>query len=346
MKRVVFYANQFFGQIGGEEQTNLPPLMKEAAVGPAVEIQKELREAVIVATILCGDNYYVQHMDEARTTIMNMLERLQPDLVIAGPAFNAGRLGIACGDVCASVAEKFHIPALTGMYLENPAVELYRHRTIIIKTGKTAASMREALTAMTALANDLLQGKLLPAPEIAGIFSKGVRENVFKEKTGAQRALDMLVAKLSGQPFETEIPLPTYDRVDPAKGVTDLSRATIALVTSGGIVPENNPDRLPAATAKHYCVYDISTIDSLQEGAYESVHAGYDPVAANLNPNRIVPIDIMRELEHSGRIGKLHPSFYSTTGNSTSVADATRMGKEIAADLKQQRVDAVIMTST
>ncbi len=350
-KRVVYYTNQFFGQVGGEEMTNQPPIIKEGPVGPGTEIHRRLINAEIVASVICGDNYYSEHMSEAKRVIEKQLIQLKPDMVIAGPAFNAGRLGMACGDVCATASESFNIPTLTGMYEENPAVNLYRHQTYMVKSGKSAASMKKALDVMVDLANKLLSDEseddIFQNPGMAEkLFSKGIRVNVFKEKTGAERALDMLLAKLKGEPYETEIPLPTYDRVEAAPGVADLSKAVVALVTSGGIVPEHNPDRLPAATAKHYCVYDISGINALQAGEYESVHAGYDPVAANKNPNRIVPIDLMRYLEEEGRIGKLYDKFYSTTGNSTSVADATRMGKEIAADLKKNQVDAVIMTST
>lgn len=350
-KRVVYYTNQFFGQVGGEEKADQPPIIKDGPVGPGTEINRRLINAEVVASIVCGDNFYSEHIGDAKKVIEKQLMQLKPDLVIAGPAFNAGRLGMACGDVCATASESLHIPTLTGMYDENPAVNLYRHQTMMVKTGKSAASMKEALEMMVEVANQLLSDRpekdILQEPGMADkLFSKGIRANVFKDKTGAERALDMLVAKLKGERYETEIPLPTYDRVDPAPGVDDLSKAVVALVTSGGIVPEHNPDRLPAATAKHYCVYDITGIDALQAGDYESVHAGYDPVAANKNPNRIVPIDLMRHMEQEGSIGKLYGKFFSTTGNSTSVADATRMGKEIAAELKKSQVDAVIMTST
>lgn len=350
-KRIVYYTNQFFGQVGGEEMADQPPMIKAEPLGPGTEVNKRMDNAQVVASIICGDNYYSEHRDEARTEIIEKLTQLKPDLVIAGPAFNAGRLGMACGDVCALASETLKISTITGMYEENPAVNLYRHQTIMVKTGKSAASMKKALDVMIEIANQLLAGisedAVMQHPELAGVlFSKGIRVNVFKEKTGAERALDMLLAKLKGEPYETEIPLPTYDRVDAAPGVKNLSKAVVALVTSGGIVPEHNPDRLPAATAKHYCVYDISGIEALVSGEYESVHAGYDPVAANINPNRIVPIDLMRQLEQEGRIGKLYDKFFSTTGNSTSVADATRMGREIAEELEKNRVDAVIMTST
>ena len=32
-----------------------------------------------------------------------MVKKYNPDLFIAGPAFNAGRYGVACGDICKTV---------------------------------------------------------------------------------------------------------------------------------------------------------------------------------------------------------------------------------------------------
>jgi len=40
---------------------------------------------------------------------------------MAGPAFNAGRYGIACGAVCKMVQDRLGISAVTGMYQEIPA---------------------------------------------------------------------------------------------------------------------------------------------------------------------------------------------------------------------------------
>jgi glycine reductase len=54
----------------------------------------------------------------------------------------------------------------------------------------------------------------------------------------------------------------------------------------------------------------------------------------------------MRELEKEGVFRKFHETYYSTVGNGTSVANASRFGSEIAQKLKEQNVDAVIVTST
>ena len=51
----------------------------------------------------------------------------------------------------------------------------------------------------------------------------------------------MLVKKLNGEPFETELPMPKLDRVPIAPAVKDLKKARIALLNTGGIVPVDNP---------------------------------------------------------------------------------------------------------
>jgi betaine reductase complex component B subunit beta len=142
------------------------------------------------------------------------------------------------------------------------------------------------------------------------------------------------------------MPMPVIDRVPIADAIQDLSKATIALVNSGGIVPVGNPDRIQSASATKWGKYDVSKEASLKAGEWETIHAGFDPSAANNNPNRIVPLDALRSLENDGRIGKVHEYIYSTVGTGTTQAEASRMGAEIAQQLLDANVSAVILTST
>ena len=64
------------------------------------------------------------------------------------------------------------------------------------------------------------------------------------------------------------------------------------------------------------------------------------------DPNRLVPADIMRELVGEGKIEKLHPTFFSTSGNATVTRRCAEMGEEIGAELRKRNIDAVILTST
>jgi len=346
LKKVIFYTNQFFGQIGGEDKAYTEPQFHEGPVGNANAFTGKLENAEVIATIICGDNYYVENMDIVKDFVKKNLKDREFDLLIAGPAFNAGRFGIACADVCAYVKKQFNIEAITGLYWENPAVEMYKRNIYILEVAKSAAGIRKAVPLMANFANKLLNGEKLGTPKEEQYFAKGQRVNVFKEKNGAERAVDMLIKRLKNEPFDTELEISIYDKVEPSPPIKDLKTAKIALCTTGGIVLRGNPDHLPAATAKIYKMYDISDKDSLKEGEFESVHAGYDPVYANKDPNRVAPLDILRELEKEGEIGSIYPYLTTTTGNSTSVADATRMGKEIAKKFIEDGVDGVILTST
>ena len=62
-------------------------------------------EAEIVATVICGDSYFAENIEEAKAEIIEMVKKYNPDLFIAGPAFNAGRYGVACGAICKEVKE-------------------------------------------------------------------------------------------------------------------------------------------------------------------------------------------------------------------------------------------------
>ena len=63
-------------------------------------------------------------------------------------------------------------------------------------------------------------------------------------------------------------------------------------------------------------------------------------------PNRLVPLDTMRDLEREGVIGKLHEFVHSTGGAHAAVENATTIGKDIAQRLKAAGVTGVILTST
>ena len=345
-KRIVLYINQFFGQIGGEEMAHIEPQSHDKPIGPGVGLSNLLpKNCTIVGTIICGDSYFNENLEEASATVGQMIKDFNPDLVIAGPAFNAGRYGMACGTV-GKIAHDMGIPAVSGMYIENPGVESYRQYLYIVETTNSAAGMRTALPAIAKLAGKIVNGEPMGTPAEEGYMSRGIRKNVFVEKRGSERAVDMLLKKLAGEEFETEYPIPSFDRVEPAAAITDFSNVTVALVTSGGTVPMGNPDRIEASSASRYGKYSIAGLDSLAKGEWQTAHGGYDPVYANDVPNRVTPVDAMRALEKEGKIGKLFDYFYATVGNGTSVANAVKFASEIAQELVNEGVQAVILTST
>ena len=344
--RVVHYINQFFAQIGGEEMAHIAPELREGFVGPGMALNQAWKgEAEIVKTIVCGDSYFAEHEKDAKAQILEWVKAEKPDLFIAGPAFNAGRYGYACANICVAVKEELGIPVLTGMYEENPGADL-KNKVMIVATANSAAGMRKAAPVMANLALKIMKGEKIGASCEEGYMNMGVRVNFFEKERGAKRAVDMLVKKLAGKPVVTEYPMPSFDRVPPNPAVKDLSKATIALCTSGGIVPKGNPDHIESSSASHYGEYNIAGVQSLTSDKYETAHGGYDPVYANEDPNRVLPVDVLREFEREGKIGKLHDFFYTTVGNGTAVASAKAFAADYAKKLLAAGVDAVIMTST
>lgn len=347
MIKIVHYINQFFAGIGGEEKADIKPELREGIVGPGMALKTAVgNEAEIVATVICGDSYFNENLEAAITEILEMVKKYNPDLFIAGPAFNAGRYGVACGTICKEVQDKLGIPAVTGMYIENPGADIFKKDVYILSTANAATGMRQAVPAMAKLALKIVKNEAIGTPTEDGYLPRGIRKNIFREERGSKRAVNMLVAKLKGESFETEYPMPDFDRVAPNQPVLDITKAKIALVTSGGIVPKHNPHRIESSSASKFGKYDIQGVMDLTEEAYETAHGGYDPVYANLDADRVLPVDVLRDMEKEGVIGELHRYFYTTVGNGTSVANSKKYAAEISQELIKDGVQAVILTST
>ena len=345
--RVVCYLNQFFGQLGGEERAGVGPQVAEGAVGAARAVQQALGDAgTVVATVICGDNYVAEHGDRAVQELLALVAGARPDLVVAGPAFLAGRYGVACGALCAVASSTLGVAAVTGMHAENPGVDLHRRHAYIVETGADAARMLDEVRRVVALGLKLVRHEALGAPAAEGHFPRGVTHNVVAVRNAAERATAMLLDKLAGRAFASEVPLPAFPNVAAPRLLKTLEGATIALVTDGGIVPRGNPDGIEPLAATRFGAYSVEGQDTLDPARYDNVHRGYDTTFVKEDPHRLVPLDVARELETSGAIGKLHETVYSTVGVATTLAHSARMGREIAEQLRAAGVDAVILTST
>lgn len=347
-KTAVHYINQFYAGIGGEEKADFAPEFRRGEiVGPGLALSKAFGDEIeIVATIVCGDSHFAEHMDADKAQILAWVKQCDTDLFIAGPAFNAGRYGVACGTVADAVKAELGIPVLTGMYEENPGADMFKKLVYIVPTKNSAAGMRDAVKKMAPLAIKLVKGEAIGASCEDNYLPNGVRINLFEKERGSKRAVKMLLAKLADKPFTTEYPMPSFDRVAPNPAVKDITKAKIAIVTSGGIVPKGNPDHIESSSASHYGEYDIASVDDLTSEFWETAHGGYDPTYANEDADRVIPVDVLRDMEREGKIGSLHNKFYSTVGNGTAVASAKAFAEEFSKKLVADGVDAVILTST
>lgn len=343
--RVGHYLNQFFAGIGGEERADAPPEVCAGAVGPGRVIQGLLGpHGSVVSTLVCGDNFFNEQVERAAEAVRAWLREQRLDVVVAGPAFAAGRYGRACVEVC-RIAVELGVPAVTGMHPENPGILMYR-QAYVVPTAGNAAGMAAALGAMVPLARKL--GARLPVgpADEEGYLPRGIRRPGMRPAPGAQRAVEMLVAKLGGRPFRTELPVEAYEAVAPAPAVADLRRATIAVVTTGAIVPKGNPDHLKRCSETRWRRYALEGRTRLSPEEFECVHGGFYNVPACENPNVVLPLDALRELEAGGAFARLADFYCTTTGNDQRFADCVRNGREIAELLHRERIDGVLLVAT
>jgi len=348
MVRIAHYLNQFFAGIGGEDKADAPFEIREGAVGPGRALQMELGgDAKVVQTLVCGDNSFHADTEAILDAIVAALSESKPDLLVAGPAFNAGRYGLACAAVCAAASERLGIPSVTGVYEDAPAVDVYRSRVVMVPTGDSAAGMKGAVASLVQVGMRLAAGKPLGPAVEDGRLPMGYRKAVVTDVPVATRTLDMLMAKLRGEPYESEVSLPEpAEPIPPAPPVADLSSAVIALLTDGGLVPEDNPDHIESSSATKWGRYPVEALAKNRDPSFKSIHAGYDSQWVDADPNRLVPLDALNALAEEGVIGGVHEYFYTTTGTGTTVTHAERMGEEIAKALISDGVHAVLVTST
>jgi len=346
--RLVHYLNQFFGGIGGEKEADTGLQVREGPVGPGLGLQQALGEqGQVVATLVCGDNYFNNQISTALPAILQSIQTYEADVVVAGPAFNAGRYGFACGEVSKAVAEQLRIPAVTAMYPENPAVETYRkvRRIWIIPTRAMATDMPKVLDRLAQLALKVGSGGEVGAAKEEGYIPTGQRKLSVSSVPGVERAVNMLLAKIVGRPFETEIPTERFEQVSPAPAIKNLKTARVSVITTSGLVPKGNPDRFKMFNATEWRRYDLPDEAALHGEDWEVIHGGFNTAYAQANPNLVLPLDALRELAGHA-FGELDNNFYTITGVGTSLKTAKQAGEEIAASMRESRVDAALLVAT
>lgn len=346
--RVVHYLNQFFGGIGGEDKADVGLQVREGPVGPGIGLQQALGDrGQVVATIICGDNYFSGNTTTALAAAQETIERVRPDVVVAGPAFDAGRYGFACGEVCKAVSQRLGLAAVTAMYPENPAAETYRkvRGVWILPTGARAADMPKVLPKLAEFAVKVGRGFPIGPAKQEGYMPSGRRQLEFTDLPGADRALNMLLAKLAGQPYETEVPIERFEPVPPAPPVKDLKKARLAVITTSGLVPKGNPDKFRMFNATEWRKYRLPDAPALEGKDWEVIHGGFNTAYAQANPNLVLPLDALRELATEG-YGELHDEFYTITGVGTSLKTAKQAGEEMVASMREAGVNAALLVAT
>ena len=355
--RVVLYLNQFFAGIGGEDKADVGFGVSETPIGPGNLYKKCLHDvygddAELVATIYCGDNYFSKDTEASTAEAIKLIEPYKPDLFFAGPGFAAGRYCEACGAMCKAVKEAFNIPVVSAM--RDDCKSEYHKVAYIIKTNENAATMKDRVAEMVKLGKfltddhsneptPLLNLEHIPDPDEYNYFRREVLAGAFIDKTVAERSVTKLLAKIKGEPFETEVVPERLEIVPCPPAIKDMSKCTICLVSDGGLVPKGNPDRMATRSNLIWNSYDLKELFK----DYEVVHAGYFNDYILADPIRLLPVDALEEDVKEGKIKGIDHLTYAMPACTTVSKKCEENGAIIAKDIVEKgEADAVILTST
>lgn len=349
--RAMHFMNQFFAGIGGEEKADVAAGSFEGPVGPGKRLQELLGDAAeIVVTGYCGDDYFAKYTEKAVELMIKIARERNVTLLIAGPAFASGRHGFACAQVCHAVSSSLGLNCIAAMHPENPGIETYKQykdrKVYIFPTSEAVSGMAEALSKMARFVPKLTGGLAVEPPSTAGYIARGFRQDEAANRSGAERAVEMVVNKVAGRPFITEIPLEILERVPPAPAITNLANVCIALATSSGVLPKGNPDGFKAHRNVQWRKYSVDGLDTMKDTGWDVLHSGYNNVFMKENPNFGVPLDACRQMERDGHFGKLYGFFYTTSGCNGSVPAMQRIGREVVADMKSGGIGGALFVST
>jgi len=319
-------------------------------VGPGKRLEGLLKDsAEIVLTVYCGDNYFAPHRDEVLASVVKLARDHKVDMLVAGPAFGSGRHGFACAEVCQAVSTSLGVNSITAMYAQNPGVDSYQQyknqEVFIFPTTEAVSGMEDALAKIVKFIKKLAAGAVPGPAAEEGYIPRGLRFNAPVDKLGAERAVDMLLDKLAGRPFTTELPVEYFEKVPVAPGLSNLKDACLALITTMGVVPPGNPDGFKVYRNTQWKKYFIGNLQSMQDSKWHVVHGGYNSAWMIENANYCVPVDACRQLEKEGVFARLYPYFFSTNGGMGFIGAMKAIGHGIALDMKVEMAHAAILVS-
>ena len=138
MSKVLMILDQIQAGAGGKEKSDLPPAGKSLPLGPGVMMEPFLNDLKIVATLYCGDEYFINNSEEVSNKMCAMVKKLNPDVVICGPSFNFENFSKMSCILAKKIKEETNIEAFAAMSEENSElINEYKNNLYILNNNST-----------------------------------------------------------------------------------------------------------------------------------------------------------------------------------------------------------------
>ncbi len=160
--KIVMIFDQIQSGLGTKDDTMVPLTGKKEAVGPAIMMQPFLKDVDghVIACLCCGNGTYLANPDEVSRKLCAMVNKLQPDVVMCGPAFNFADYAAMSARVAVDINASTKSKAFAAMSEENAdTIAAYKDKVAIVKTPKKGGlGLNDSLKNMCRMARALADG--------------------------------------------------------------------------------------------------------------------------------------------------------------------------------------------
>ncbi len=122
--KVVLIFDQGLAGAGGKGNPNVGLSAVKGGIGSSLMLDPHFAKinAEIVATLYCGNEYFLNNKEEVVTKMAAMVKKLNPDVVVCGPCFNFKDYALMSAMITKKVNSTLAVPAVAMMSAENESV--------------------------------------------------------------------------------------------------------------------------------------------------------------------------------------------------------------------------------
>lgn len=149
MLKIITIYDQIQAGMGTKDDKMLPLGAKNVPIGPSIMMEPFLKQidAKVVACLYCGNGTYLNNKEVVSKKLCEKVQKLRPDVVVCGPAFNYKDYAQMCAEVTQDINNSTSVPAIAVMSAENEEViSKYKDLIYIVKCPKKGeVGLNEAL---------------------------------------------------------------------------------------------------------------------------------------------------------------------------------------------------------
>lgn len=124
---------------GGKSNPNQELAIAKGGIGSALMLKPHFDKvsANIVATLYCGNEYFLKNEREVVIKMTKMVEKIKPDMVVCGPCFNFEDYALMSAEIAKSIEENTDINVVAMMSKENETtINNFKDKIDILKMPK------------------------------------------------------------------------------------------------------------------------------------------------------------------------------------------------------------------